>query len=215
MSRADNHIAPEELSAYLDGDLEAARAGEVAAHLEGCNACREVRAQLQAMTAGLKSLGDEAPARDLWRGVERSLAATRPARAGWWRRLWMVPASALAGAAAAVLVLLLVSERPPAGSPQEASGPVQALQAVAEAEVNYRNAVASLQQALRTGEPGWSPETRAVVEQGLADIDRTIERCRAALKNNPLDMEAQETMLAAYQHKVDFLTELVSDTLVD
>ena len=215
MSAADTHIAPEELSAYLDGDIEAARAGEVAAHLEGCAACRDVLAHLQAMTAGLKVLGDEVPARDLWRGVERSLAAKRPVRSGWWRRFWMVPASAVAGAAAALLVLLLVSEQPPAGSSREPAGPVQALQAVAEAEVNYRNAVASLQQALREGEPGWSPETRAVIEQGLADIDRTIARCRTALEDNPLDMEAQETMLAAYQHKVDFLTELVSDTLVD
>lgn len=215
MSRADDHIAPEELSACLDGDLEAARAGEVEAHLAGCDACREVLAQMQAMTAGLKALGDDAPARDLWRGVERSLAGQHPSAASWWRRLWMVPASAVAGAAGTLLVLLLVSQNQPGGAGREPAGPVQALQAVAAAEVNYRNAVKSLQQALRQSEPGWSPQTRAVIEQGLADIDRTIERCRAALDDNPLDMEAQETMLAAYQHKVDFLTELVSDTLVD
>jgi hypothetical protein len=95
------------------------------------------------------------------------------------------------------------------------AGPIEALQAVADAELNYRQAIGSLEQALGPQRGRWSQQTRDVVEHGLAEIDKTLEKCRTALKNNPADLEAQETMLAAYQHKVDFLTDLVAESMVE
>lgn len=49
MSR--NHlIEPEELMAYLDGELATERAVEAAAHLEGCEECQELAAELRKMS---------------------------------------------------------------------------------------------------------------------------------------------------------------------
>ena len=110
-----------------------------------------------------------------------------------------------------VLVLVLVG---PGNQPVEKPvGPVTALQAVAKAETEYRTAIDSLEGALDTSQGDWDHKTRQIVEQGLAEMNDTIEKCRAAMKNNQNDLQAQEAMLAAYQYKVDFLTDLVAESL--
>ncbi len=43
MNRTTHEIEPEEVMAYLDGELEASRASEVAAHIAGCAECRSGR----------------------------------------------------------------------------------------------------------------------------------------------------------------------------
>jgi len=129
------------------------------------------------------------------------------------RRWWVVPAAAAVGAAAALLLVW-----PPGSPPGQRPGgqierPVKALSAVIRAEQTYVEAIASLKKALQGTETGYGPQVRRTVEQGLADIDRTIERCRQALRRDPSDLGAHEVMLAAYQHEVDFLTELLGESL--
>ncbi len=45
-----------ELDAYLDGELEEARAREVAAHLEACPACADALAERRRVSLALKRL---------------------------------------------------------------------------------------------------------------------------------------------------------------
>jgi hypothetical protein len=153
---------------------------------------------LRALRGDLSKLADVEPQRDLY----------PPPAVSWWRRFWVVPAAAVAGAAAALLIVFVVGR--PVDKP---AGPLTALETVAKAEVEYKNAIEALETAVKTSEPGWSPETKAVVEQGLAQMNQTIERCRTALKQNQRDPDAQEALLTAYQYKVDFLTDLVADSL--
>ena len=190
-----DHIQAEELSAFIDGDVEESRAVKIQDHLDECEACAKVAEELRTLRGDLSELADVEPQRNLW----------RPPAVSWWRRFWMVPAAAVAGAAAALLVVFMLG-RPPAG-------PLTALETVARAEVEYRNAIDALETAVKTSRPQWSPETRAVVERGLAQMNQTIEQCRTALKQNQDDPEAQEALLTAYQYKVDFLTDLVADSL--
>jgi len=200
------------LSAYLDSDLDRAKLSEIRAHLEECSQCSAVCDDLGSLKSGLTALKDAQPVRDLWPAIERAKAKeTGSGLAGWFRRYWMVPASAAAGAAAVVLVLLLVGPGQQTGN--QPTGPVTALQAVAKAETEYRKAIDSLEGALTQSQEHYDPKTRKIVQEGLAQMNETIEKCRAALKNNENDSKAQEAMLAAYQYKVDFLTDLVADQL--
>lgn len=53
MNHTMHEIEPEEVMAYLDGELEASRASEVAAHIAGCAECRTVEADLRAVSLNL------------------------------------------------------------------------------------------------------------------------------------------------------------------
>jgi anti-sigma factor RsiW len=206
------HSPAEELSAFLDGDLETTRRAEVASHLEGCADCRKVVEELRSLAAGLRTLAQVDPERDLWPRLRRTLEQ-RPDPSGW-RRLWWIPAAAVAGAAAALLVVVFaVRSGGPGGPTGKARGPATALQAVVNAEIDYRNAIADLETALARERPAFSPEVEKTVHAGLAEIDATVERCRRALASDPKNLEAHETLLAAYGHKVDLLTDLVGASI--
>jgi hypothetical protein len=69
MSRNNHPIEHEELMAYLDGELATERAVEAAAHLERCEVCRELAAELRKMSQEMMAWeveqsegGDEMPA---------------------------------------------------------------------------------------------------------------------------------------------------------
>lgn len=207
--KTSEHISAEELSAYIDGDAQEPRAGEIQKHLDDCQSCSRAADELRVLRSDLSGLADAEPQRNLWPAVQRA-SAPRPG-VSWWRRFWMVPAAAVVGAAAALLVVLVLGRPVDDGKPP--TGPLTALQTVAKAEVEYQNAIEALETAVKTSQLEWSPETRAVVEQGLAQMNETINKCRTALRKNRTDPESQEALLTAYQYKVDFLTDLVADSM--
>jgi hypothetical protein len=137
----------EDLSAWLDGELEAARAAAVAAHVKGCPRCSARVDSLRAVDRHLRALADDATglaARQarLRAGLAAAAAGPRsvPARASRPARDAAEPpsrvaptprrrralAGLLAAAAAAALVLLVVPrllEHPPAPSEIAAQRP--------------------------------------------------------------------------------------------
>jgi anti-sigma factor RsiW len=105
----------ERLQGLIDGELDAAHAAEVEAHLAGCAACSEAHADGLALRAALRGEGvrvappDRLAAR-LDAAVQAAVApAARPA--GGWRRLdralWSFGGAGLALAACAVLAVAL------------------------------------------------------------------------------------------------------------
>jgi len=203
---------PEQISAQLDGDLDAADAAAVAAHLETCASCAQLHADLVAMRGALPSLAEVEPSQELWREIARRHdTERRPSAFEWLRRWWMAPALGLAGAAALVL-LLLPGEPEPASEPVSRVTPELAMETVRKAERQYIDAIAQLEQAVDLDRAAPRPEVRQSLQQGLAEIDRSIRRCRSVLHEAPDDLAAQEIMLAAYQQKVDFLSELLDSS---
>jgi anti-sigma factor RsiW len=72
----------EQLSAWLDGELDAPAGAALAAHLKGCAACRQEWRELTALDAALSRLAAPVPT-----GLaEKVLARTRPPRRqAWWQ----------------------------------------------------------------------------------------------------------------------------------
>lgn len=106
MRREMHPIEPEELMAYLDGELALQRASVAAGHLLHCRECQTVAAEMQSVSRRLLEWQIDEPGPRVDRGVSsaRLPERTRPA----WRR--GVPW--IAGLAAACLVLMMVVTEP-------------------------------------------------------------------------------------------------------
>ena len=74
-------------------------------------------------------------------------------------------------------------------------------------ERQYENAIAKLDEALKT-QPPMRPALQVEYEYNMAVIDNAIATTRDAAKKNPKDPLANQFMLAAYQSKVDFMNQI-------
>ncbi|MFY2556576.1 anti-sigma factor family protein [Corallococcus terminator] len=106
----------EDLTAYVDGELPAARRVEVEAHLGGCTGCRATEALLRHTVARVAELPDFVPSLDTRRAV---LAKLEALPVPWWERLSvllrpsvLVPSAGLAVAVGLALVVGVGPEAP-------------------------------------------------------------------------------------------------------
>jgi|SRR5687767_10350703 len=74
-------------------------------------------------------------------------------------------------------------------------------------ESQYRRAFAQLNEAIKAQAP-LRPSLRVEYENNLAVIDETIISTRQIARKNPKDPLATQSMLAAYQRKIDLMNEL-------
>src|SRR5438105_10022211 len=98
----------EQLSAYLEGDMNPRAADSVREHLAGCGDCARACAELRAIVASARSLDRPEPPPTLWPAIEGALAADDEAPLLAWRRFFVrgFAFGGLAGAAVALLVVL-------------------------------------------------------------------------------------------------------------
>jgi anti-sigma factor RsiW len=68
----------EELTAYIDGELAAARRAEVEAHLSTCAGCKSTEALLRRTVAGMAQLPEFVPSADTRRAVMAKVDALPP-----------------------------------------------------------------------------------------------------------------------------------------
>jgi len=100
-------IEPEELMAYLDGELPASRAAAVAAHMEGCADCRQFAVDLRGVSQRLMEWQVEPADPAIPPRIAEALGATKPRKRSWPIRFrW-----ALGVAAAFVVVLILATPK--------------------------------------------------------------------------------------------------------
>jgi negative regulator of sigma E activity len=108
----------EQLTAYLDGELEGDDGTPVRGHLRTCEACRAIATDEAALRDGLRALPPVDPPASLWAGVQARLAAeeVRESERPAWRRAlakWgrMIPAPryvAIGGLAVAATIAFVI-----------------------------------------------------------------------------------------------------------
>jgi anti-sigma factor RsiW len=153
----------EDLSALLDGELEAGREEQVRAHLAACEACRAHLASLGSVNAGLRALvGRPVPA-NLEARLRARIAAEREngaaqlasivrSRPPAVRRLGATfGAVALAAAAALALYLGVVRNRGPVEAPSIVQAPVP------ESPHGQQSAVSQIAKSAPASERGTEP----------------------------------------------------------
>jgi anti-sigma factor RsiW len=120
MNKIIHPIEPEELMAYLDGELKADRATATAAHLGECAECEKVVAELRSVSQNLKTWKVDAPESAVPSAIATALAEklTEPpnavpvSRSRWrdvLRQRW--PAVAWVGGVAVVLLVMFGAVR--------------------------------------------------------------------------------------------------------
>ena len=193
-----------ELSAYLDGELDATAHRNVEAHLSVCPDCASLLEELRAVIAGARVLEDRAPESDLWPAIaeridaDRAPASSRPASRGQRSRGFFPRFSfSLPQLATAALCVALLSggtvwwlgrskNSARISSPASASIAMGTDASSADFETRrYDQAVSDLRQVLNQNHDRLDPETVRTVESNLAVIDGAIMQARRALMADP------------------------------
>lgn len=211
---ATHDAVTERLSEYLDGDLTAAEAAAVDAHLAECAECRLAVGQLRGIVAAAGTLGGHAPSRDLWAGVERRIGSAAAPRRRFSFTLPQLAAAAviLMALSGGLVHLLRPSPAPLATEVAETAAPGDRIVPVRLSDPQYEGAVADLQRTLEAGRGRLDPETVRVVEQNLATIDEAIEQCRRALEADPANAFLNSHLVSARQRKLALLRQATALT---
>lgn len=212
------------IHARVDGALEAGAQPELDAHLASCTACRGLLSDLDAIRRTAAGLPDITPRPEVWTGLSARLAAEAAARP---RPFWTGARVALAMAATLVVavtssVWLLHVPAPadlPAGaSAGAATGVIQSgadlVQDVDEhlriADEHYVQAIAGLEQVIKSGEGALDPALAATLQKNLGVIDQAITESREAIKTQPNSQLAQTSLFEALRQKVSLLEDTVA-----
>ncbi len=200
-------------------------------HRAECGECKQLWAELDAISAEAAQLPMLAPSRDLWSGIEARIggagtampASSTPTHATplhsaprWYRsqafRLAMA-ASLLVAATSAVTWRIATA---PASSASVATGAATAT-ATEESAVHLASfsasvsqmdhEIATLQQIVTERRGGLDPKTVAVLETNLAVIDAAIAESRAALDADPASQFLAAQFARAYTSKLTLLRD--------
>ena len=103
------------------------------------------------------------------------------------------------------------STPPPAEAPRPPGRDVQSVETELRlAAEHYENAIAGLEVIARTQQTTIDPQLSATLQKNLAVIDQAIDESRAALREQPANLPAQESLFEAFRSKVALLQDTVS-----
>jgi tetratricopeptide (TPR) repeat protein len=223
------------INELLDGTLGPLRRAELELHLETCEACAALLADLREIRRATESLDDLPPPPRVWDQIAdrlRQEGRVTDAARGWVSR----PRPVLIGLAAALILavgaslLMIVRSRdaavpatsataaPTPGSPTppaESAGNAAAddsVQSVAPAvtmqlEATQKEFEKLLEEAKKAGAP---PETLAVLQQELLVVTDALENSRKALEANPQNAAARDSFYDLLRQKIRFLQDTIA-----
>jgi len=206
------------LSEYVDGELTAAEASRLEAHLADCTACSDIVLQLGAVRDRGGSLSDREPPADLWPGIVERIRGM-PVRdvpvvpidaARRRQRRISLTVSQLAAAAVALVVvsggsvwLAASSRQAELTATAELAGPPTS---VADfATLDYETTVRDLEAVLREARDQLDPATRRALERSLATIDRAVRDAEEALARDPTNVYLSTHLAWSMKRKVEIL----------
>ncbi len=227
MSSCDQ-VRPQ-LSGYVDRHLDAARAGEVRAHLLSCDACRGIADDLGLLRDAARKLGPVDPPPHVWLEIAgrvrldsgapepapiRAVASRGRSRADTWQ--WLGLAAALLLTTLAVYSIATPDTAAPVAVTTSTTGnavEVPTVETVEEtmkrAEAEYEKAIAQLEQLVKSGDASVSATTVATLQKSLTTIDSAIADSRAALNSSPDSQPARTSLFEALRNKVNLLQHTV------
>jgi anti-sigma factor RsiW len=217
----------ERIQELVDGTLGPIRRAELEQHLEQCEACRALQADLERIRDAAAALPQMRPPDGAWLQIagrlrhEGRIAETAVPPPDRWSYGWLAIAAGLVLAAGVSLLLLFRSAPAPApASPAVAAAPaggaktdpsVEAAQtAVETAQEQFEKAISDLEKVARANTSALDPGTSAVIDKNLGIIDRAIAENRAAVKAEPASVAARETLFEALRQKVSLLQDTIA-----
>jgi hypothetical protein len=196
---------------WMEGEQMAA----FAAHAESCTRCRALVADLEGIHQAARQLGkdDPAPPSRLWTAIRAQLEAEgRIRQPGWLDRLTaafiFVPRPALAAASFAVLFVLTASLTLPTSvvTPFE---PVVLLSEPAPTIVQMREKVDLAGRRAAAMISTGNPIVAASYRQNLAIVDKAIDMCEKAVREEPGNELAREYFYGALRQKAELVATMM------
>jgi anti-sigma factor RsiW len=212
----------EQLSPYLDGELDDLARARLETHLAECLDCTRTLAEVRAILAAAPDYVGREPSRDLWQEIVARLGeaeviplppnrptALPPSRHRFgWREL--IAASIVMAAVGGGSVWFALS-RPAADvetavvSPAAPLSPAAGGTAVGFAEQEYDAAVRDLEQVLEAGRDRLDSATVRTIEQSIVRIDAAIAEARAAIQRDPSSSYLSRQIAANMRRKLNLL----------
>ena len=208
----------------VDGALDPATGQRLVAHLASCPDCHAVADDLRAIRLAASRLEHPVPPERVWAKLSAALDAERLRRRRWWP-VTFAPTWQIAAVAAAVLVAIgavtwIAGPRVTPVAPSVVTGPARTsvdpeLVRTVEtelklAEEHYQKAIAGLEQITDAGRSELDPQVAAVLQKNLSVIDQAIGESRDALRTQPANEVARESLFGALRSKITLLQETVS-----
>jgi hypothetical protein len=212
----------------VDGTLDGVARRELDAHLATCVECRALAEDLLAIRRATSHLPPLTPPDRIWQQIAPRVAAPIAAAPGPtpnWRERLAVPLAIAAVLLAAVAITSVMRQwrnsSAPSQTPSAASTPapgsneataaeLKSLQAELEqAQTHFENAIQKLD-ALAKDQRALDPQMAANLQKAQLVIDQSIDESRAALKVNPANERAQESLFDAFRTKISLLQDTIS-----
>src|SRR6185436_12272043 len=212
----------------VDGTLDGAARRELDAHLATCVECRALAEDLLAIRRATSHLPPLTPPDRIWQQIAPRVAApiaAAPRPTPNWRERLAVPLAIAAVLLAAVAITSVMRQwrnsSAPSQTPSAASTPapgsneataaeLKSLQAELEqAQTHFENAIQKLD-ALAKDQRALDPQMAANLQKAQLVIDQSIDESRAALKVNPANERAQESLFDAFRTKISLLQDTIS-----
>lgn len=209
----------DQLSDYLDDELDQSQRVALEAHFAGCEACTQTLAELRRVVGRAQAIDDQPSTNDLWPGiaVRIGVSTDEMARRRAQRRVsftvpQLIAASLLLVAASAGVVRLLLRDdrkpEPVAGTPSPQVQPTLANWST-RVDTSADQAVAELRIAMTEGQRTGrlNPVTVRKLEHSLAVIDTAIAEARRALVLDPNSTYLNHHLADTMRLKLEFLRE--------
>ena len=208
----------------VDGTIGAIRRAELELHVDTCDACRELLADLQRIHDAAASLPVREAPDGAWLQIAGRLrqegrVTSAPPAAARSRPygVWLAAAAAVILVVASAVMLrpqLTTEPAPPAASTPGNAADTRTVEAVKnevdKAQEKFELAIAELEKVARANQPQLDPETSATIDKNLGILDQAIAENRAAVKSEPTSVAARETLFQALRSKVTLLQDTIT-----
>jgi hypothetical protein len=210
-----------------NGTLGPVRRAELQTHLDVCDACRALAADLRKIRDAAATLEPVQPQDHVWMQIagrlrqEGRVNETTLVRPRYMTML-AIAATLVLAIAGSLYVLrgadvsgLPTSGSTVAGTPVKGNAAASdAVQSITDdllvAEQHYQSAIAKLQEVAKTDDGAIDPQTAAVLEKNLQVIDQAIAESRTALKTEPQSVPARDSLFEALRQKVTLLQSTIA-----
>jgi anti-sigma factor RsiW len=222
------------VQALIEGDLDPDEQRALEAHAATCAACRTLTADLEAIRDAGHALERRTPSRDVFARIQLQLTAdpsfqkaqaerrAREAETAARHTRWNWPvlamaASLLIAVVAGSLYVVNLSRTPVVAPKTAASGNatsgelVQSIEnELDQAAAHYEKAIAGLEQVANASDSPLDPELMTTLKANLGVIDQAINESRTALRAQPANQLAQESLFEAFRRKVALLQDTIA-----
>jgi Putative zinc-finger len=213
----------EAIQELAEGTLDVWRRERLEAHLATCADCAALARELVQVRDAARALPPLTPPERVWAALAPELTPEEPpvAPPAKWREWVLVPLAVAALLLAAVLITWTsrrspgsdvrptqqATTAPASKAPAADLGSVEA--ELQQAEQHYENAIQKLE-ALARDQRALDPAIAADLRQNLVAIDTAIGESRAALKTQPTNERAQESLFEAFRSKIALLQDTIA-----